>query len=64
MGYLFDDDITFCGNKCSEDGCFRHPSHIKNPQYPQTYSLFYGTDYCPRTKAEQNEDFGQESDGG
>lgn len=42
------DDMTFCSHKgCYIARCERHPSNIKCPEIPHSYSDFYETDYCP-----------------
>lgn len=47
MFELFSDDITFCGSSCSKTDCFRHPSNMKQPEFPHSFAFFKGTDDCP-----------------
>lgn len=44
---FFADDITFCASECDKEECFRHPSNIKQPQYPHSFAGLKGTEYCP-----------------
>lgn len=47
-------DITFCSNvDCKHTECFRHQSHIVNPQYPHSIADF--TEICEEHKEEKNE---------
>ena len=48
------DDITFCMSKCEDTTCIRHPSHIHHPEYPHSYSDFFGTELC--TKGNQTDE--------
>ena len=51
MSWLFgSDDITFCANECDKMDCRRNRKHLKAGIY--SFSLFEGTEYCPKTKEE------------
>ena len=43
------DDLTFCGNYCTNTKCRRHRSNIKEPQYPHSFAYLEGTEYCEKT---------------
>lgn len=47
MYSLFSDDITFCASECDNEECMRHPSNIKEKEFPHSYALFKGTETCP-----------------
>lgn len=41
-------DITFCGDKCANDKCYRNPARMPDEErkWPHTYAQFKDTDYC------------------
>lgn len=40
------DDMTFCYNyKCINKSCDRHPTHIQQPEFPHSFSLFEDCGY-------------------
>ena len=40
------EDMTFCMDECKHKVCFRHPSHIKHPEWMHSYAHLKGTDEC------------------
>lgn len=55
----FSDDITFCYNswgdnpeRCHNEGCFRHTSHIRDTKIPHSFSLLKDTDLCNGYRSE------------
>lgn len=50
------DDITFCMSKCNKKKCFRHPSNIREPQYPHSVAYLKGSAYCPMNDGITDED--------
>ena len=48
----FHDDITWCGNECSNTSCERNTVHMLNHEGLHSYAMFKGTEACPLTEEE------------
>ena len=52
---MWNDDITFCASECDNTKCRRHPTHIREPQYPHSFAYFKGIE-CPKEDEDEQED--------
>ena len=51
MGFLLDDDMTYCPADCNRKSCKINKIHIKHPECPQAFFGDAPPDYCPIRKA-------------
>ena len=55
------DDITWCGNECSNTSCERNMVNRLSHEGFFSMALFKGTEVCPLSKEERNTDNEQHS---